>query len=38
MAVLFISIVRMPFLAPTLDDAEMFFALMITSGFYLHHI
>jgi len=36
MAVLFIS--RMSFLAPTLDDADPHFALMmmITPSFYLH--
>jgi len=37
-AVLFISIDRMPFLAQTLDDADRLFALVITLGFYLHHI
>jgi len=39
MAVLFISIDRMPFLAPTLDDADPLFALVIlTPGFYLHPV
>jgi len=47
MAVLFIFIHRMPFLAPTLDNADLLFALMITLGFcpivitpviYVHHI
>jgi len=35
MAVLFISIDRMPFLAPTVDNADPLFALVITLGFYL---
>jgi len=34
----FISIGRMPFLVPTLDSAGPLFALIITAGFYLHHI
>jgi len=38
LAVLFISIDRMPFLAPTLDNADPLFALVITAGFYLHHV
>jgi len=38
MTVLFISIGRMPFLAPSLDDADLLFALVITTGFYLHHV
>jgi len=38
MAVVFISIDRMPILVPTLDNADPLFALMITSGFYLHHV
>jgi len=30
---------RMPFLAPTLDNADPLFALVITAGFfYLHHV
>jgi len=37
MAVLFISIGRMPFLSPTLDNADPIFAQAITPGFYLHH-
>jgi len=37
MAVWFISIDQMPFLAPTLNNADPLFALMITPGFYLHH-
>jgi len=36
--VLFISIRRMPFLAPTLEDANSLLALEITSGFYQHQI
>jgi len=36
--VLFISIGRMPFLVPTLDNADPLFVLVITPGFYLHHI
>jgi len=38
MAVVFISIGRMPFLAPSLDIAGQLFTLVITPGFYLHHI
>jgi len=38
MAVLFISIGRMPFLMPTLNNADMLFSLWITTGFYLHHV
>jgi len=38
MTVLFIFIGRMPFLAPTLDNAAPLFALVIKLGFYLHHI
>jgi len=37
-AVLFISIGQMPFLLPTLDNADPLFALVITAGFYLHHV
>jgi len=36
MEVVFISIGRMPFLAPTLNSADSSFALVITPGFYLH--
>jgi len=28
----------MPFLVPTLDNADPLFALVITPGFYLHHV
>jgi len=38
MAVLFIFIGRMPFLAQTLDDPDQLFTLMITPGFYQHHV
>jgi len=38
MAILIISIGRMPFLAPTLDNTDPLFALVITQGFYLHHV
>jgi len=38
MAALFISIDRMPFLAPTLDNADPLFALVIPPGFYQHHV
>jgi len=38
MAVLFISTGRMPFLAPSFDDADSLFALVITAGLYLHHV
>jgi len=34
MTVLFISIGRMP----TLDNVDPLFALVITPGFYMHHI
>jgi len=37
-AVPFIFIGRMPFLAQTLDNADPLFAQMITPGFYLHHV
>jgi len=37
-AVLYISIGRMPFLVLTLDNASPPFALVITPGFYLHHV
>jgi len=38
MAVLFISIHRMPFLAPALDNVDPLFALVITPGLYLHPV
>jgi len=38
MSLLFISIDRMPFLSPTLDDADPLFALVITPGFYLQKV
>jgi len=38
MAVLFISISRMPFLAQVLDNLDLLLALVITPGFYLHHV
>jgi len=38
MAVLFITIDRMPFLAPNLDNADALFALAVTLSFYLHHV
>jgi len=38
MAVLFISIGRMPFRLPTLDNADPVYAPMITPCFYLHHL
>jgi len=38
MAVLFISIDWMLFLALTLDNADPLFALVIIPGFYLHHV
>jgi len=28
----------MPFLASTLDNADLLYALMIALGFYLHHV
>jgi len=37
-AVLFIFIGQMPLLAPILDNADPLFALLITPGFYLHHV
>jgi len=37
-AILFILIVQISFLAPTLDNTDPFFALVIAPGFYLHHI
>jgi len=38
MAVQFIPIGRMPFLAPTGDNADPLFALVIPQYFYLHHV
>jgi len=38
MAVFFISIDRMPFLAPTLDNTDPLLALVITPGFYEHPV
>jgi len=38
MAVMFISFDRLPFLAPPFDSAEPLIALVITPGFYLHHV
>jgi len=35
---LFISIGQMPFLVPTLDKADLLFALVIPPGFYLHYV
>jgi len=32
------TVLMMPFLATTLDDADPLFALVITSGFNLHHV
>jgi len=38
MAVLFIFIGRMLFLGPTFDNDDELFTLLITRGFYLHHV
>jgi len=38
MAVLFIFIDQMPFLTPTLDNADLLIALVMTRGFHLHHV
>jgi len=38
MAVLFIFVIRMPYLASTLDNVDPHFALVITPGFYLHDV
>jgi len=38
MIVLYISISGMTFLKITLDNADPLFALVITPGFYLHHV
>jgi len=38
MAALIISTDRMIFLAPTFDNADPLFALVITPGLYLHHV
>jgi len=34
----FNSIARIPFLTTTLDNTDPLFALVITPGFYLHHV
>jgi len=34
----FISIVRIPFLATSLDNAESLFVLVISPGFHLYHV
>jgi len=38
MTILFISIHQIPFLTSTVDNADTLFALVITPGFYLHHV
>jgi len=38
MAVLFISISRMPFLVPALDNVDLLFSLVITPALYLHQV
>jgi len=38
MAVLFISIDWMPFLVPTLDNADPLIGLVIRLGLYLHRV
>jgi len=38
MAALFISVSRMPLLAPTLDNVDPLFALVIAPGLYLQHV
>jgi len=38
MSGLFIFIGQTPFLVPIIENADPLFALMITLGFYLHHI
>jgi len=38
MAVMFTFIGRMPLLAPTLDNADPYFALVMTTGFNLHDV
>jgi len=38
MAALFMSIGRMPLLVPTIDNPDPHFTLVITPGFYLHHV
>jgi len=38
MAVLFISIGRIPFLSPTHDNVEPLFTLVIIQVFYLHNV
>jgi len=37
-AVMFIYISRMPFVAPTLDNADPLFTLVITTGFYMNQV
>jgi len=38
MAVLFILIDRMPFLAPIIDNYDTLFTLVIIPGIYVHHV
>jgi len=38
MTLVFVFIGRMPFLAPSLDNANPLIALVMTPGFYLHHV
>jgi len=38
MTALFITIDRMPFLAPTLDNADLIFSPVLAPGFYLDHL
>jgi len=38
MTILLISIGRRPLLAPTLENADPLFTLVITPGFYLHYV
>jgi len=38
MAVWFVFIDWMPFLVPTLDNVDPLFSLVMTSGFFLHHV
>jgi len=37
-AVLLLSIGRMPFMAPTTDNDDPLFTLVMAPGFYLHHV
>jgi len=37
-AALLIPLGRIPFLALTLDNANLLFAVVITPGFYLYHV